>query len=257
MWACFRCAACLFQSTPSARRATNEAHFNQVPNLISIHALREEGDGSFDAGSPARGDFNPRPPRGERPAEAAAAKAEEEFQSTPSARRATERDRHHTRRRADFNPRPPRGERRILCLGTAGRARFQSTPSARRATGLPMRPGGGPGISIHALREESDAPAEASADAAADFNPRPPRGERPRQHRAGMRGKNDFNPRPPRGERRFVRVCACAYMRISIHALREESDVLPKRQFNNQSNFNPRPPRGERQNDNGRKTPWV
>ena len=44
LWACFRCAACLFQSTPSARRATNEAHFNQVPNLISIHALREEGD---------------------------------------------------------------------------------------------------------------------------------------------------------------------------------------------------------------------
>ena len=34
-----------FLSTPSARRATQALYFKIVPFLISIHALREEGDG--------------------------------------------------------------------------------------------------------------------------------------------------------------------------------------------------------------------
>ena len=33
-----------FQSTPSARRATNEAVLMDAVFIISIHALREEGD---------------------------------------------------------------------------------------------------------------------------------------------------------------------------------------------------------------------
>ena len=38
----------LFLSTPSARRATY-LHLRQIfTTCISIHALREEGDGSFD-----------------------------------------------------------------------------------------------------------------------------------------------------------------------------------------------------------------
>ena len=34
-----------FLSTPSARRATTDPMFPIRPKLISIHALREEGDG--------------------------------------------------------------------------------------------------------------------------------------------------------------------------------------------------------------------
>ena len=57
----------LFQSTPSARRATY--HLSAAPAVypISIHALREEGD-IADGGGDGIGvsDFNPRPPRGGR-----------------------------------------------------------------------------------------------------------------------------------------------------------------------------------------------
>ena len=35
---------CKFLSTPSARRATERGHFLNNPDIISIHALREEGD---------------------------------------------------------------------------------------------------------------------------------------------------------------------------------------------------------------------
>ena len=58
----------IFQSTPSARRATQLHALSTEVVVISIHALREEGDltpdGIFGEGT--------------------------EFQSTPSARRATE-----------------------------------------------------------------------------------------------------------------------------------------------------------------------
>ena len=123
-----------FQSTPSARRATtwprrwswSGRDFNPRPPRgerpgilcrmertarISIHALREESD----------------------PAVAAGGQHGRQFQSTPSARRATQTGRPATRP-----------------------GQFQSTPSARRATVrqrvLPFPCW----ISIHALREESD-----------------------------------------------------------------------------------------------------
>ena len=101
-----------------------------------------------------------------------------EFQSTPSSRRATRRvDAHSLRHNisihallaegdmvvpriigldSDFNPRPPRGGRRG-CIWVVATRRY--------------------------------------------FNPRPPRGGR-RQHAGGGRGGNYFNPRPPRGGRR-------------------------------------------------------
>ena len=36
---------CIFLSTPSARRATRQQHLHRDDRAISIHALREEGDG--------------------------------------------------------------------------------------------------------------------------------------------------------------------------------------------------------------------
>ncbi len=56
----------LFQSTPSARRATIIADHSQNRAIISIHALREEGDDALKTAMGTPTDFNPRPPRGGR-----------------------------------------------------------------------------------------------------------------------------------------------------------------------------------------------
>ena len=191
-----------FQSTPSARRATPPPHDLMGWHPISIHALREEGDGRVT--DMIGGGWL--------------------FQSTPSARRATSGNGSGSAAAADFNPRPPRGERPGLC----GRP----SPSHR--------------ISIHALREESDNKNCARAKYAKHFNPRPPRGGRPgavfnaispalfqstpsakratRRVQCVRSEDQHFNPRPPRGERL------------------QAGGRHPAERIN----FNPRPPRGER-----------
>ena len=194
----------LFQSTPSARRATDHDIDRIAASGISIHALREESDWVL----------------------ASAMLAASIFQSTPSARRATDKpcqpqthgqqiSIHALREESDlqclvtwsshryFNPRPPRGERRFTAL------------CSRRSSA----------ISIHALREESDARSVRKPAGQADFNPRPPRGERrPAAHRCA--GPSNFNPRPPRGERPSASAGGSSAWY-----------------------FNPRPPRGERQRE--------
>ena len=60
-----------------------------IMEVISIHALREEGDFSVALLAPDWCDFNPRPPRGGRLSCACAHVRTCVFQSTPSARRAT------------------------------------------------------------------------------------------------------------------------------------------------------------------------
>ena len=55
-----------FLSTPSARRATVALCNRNIGILISIHALREEGDTSAVTGTVIPSDFYPRPPRGGR-----------------------------------------------------------------------------------------------------------------------------------------------------------------------------------------------
>ena len=102
----------LFLSTPSARRATSRQRAGGVLLVISIHALREEGDA-------VKRRFS---------------NLSQRFLSTPSARRATPR-------RADtfcwpqhFYPRPPRGGRPAGGKTRAAASAFLSTPSARRAT---------------------------------------------------------------------------------------------------------------------------
>ena len=123
---------------------------------ISIHALREEGDRRVVPLFGLTLYFYPRPPRGGRP---------------PS------QDRRGTTQ--NFYPRPPRGGRHDSTASTSSSSQFLSTPSARRATcrfsadcGVlrnfyPRPPRGGrravnallspfKPISIHALREEGD-----------------------------------------------------------------------------------------------------
>ena len=102
----------VFLSTPSARRATVPcvAAFGNVHNfyprpprggrpsigetvkriiLISIHALREEGDWFHQIFRSAHPDFYPRPPRGGRHDGGHDRQEQAAFLSTPSARRAT------------------------------------------------------------------------------------------------------------------------------------------------------------------------
>ena len=101
----------LFQSTPSARRATLLGLRWQDVDFISIHALREEGD-VFMLLSPLRYGI-----------------------SIHALREEGDRRRYHARiEQADFNPRPPRGGRLHGAGSLRPRKTFQSTPSARRAT---------------------------------------------------------------------------------------------------------------------------
>ena len=153
---CSRSNNLSFQSTPSARRATAQICEHWVVVAISIHALREEGDGCArglprahcisihalrEEGDHQSGDwrfplvdFNPRPPRGGRPV----------CQLTED------------RVKNDFNPRPPRGGRPKSFIRDSFASQFQSTPSARRATVNVAVKQLQEFISIHALREEGD-----------------------------------------------------------------------------------------------------
>ena len=131
---CCRVSTVPFLSTPSARRAT----LFVCPVLrgvhISIHALREEGDGRIDENFSLLRYFYPRPPRGGRPAPAGSLTDSSPFLSTPSARRATV----------------------AVVLGTQI---VDISIHALREEGDPyllLRYLVSPTISIHALREEGD-----------------------------------------------------------------------------------------------------
>ena len=123
------------------------------------------------------------------------------FLSTPSARRATSYAIFRVYLHLYFYPRPPRGGRR------AGDFRVRA----------------GADISIHALREEGDCPADDTAVAVDYFYPRPPRGGRPLDTIIHSHPPY-FYPRPPRGGRPFAPGIGRKELGISIHALREEGD---------------------------------
>ena len=108
----------------------------QLDDIISIHALREEGDLGFMPSQTRR--F-------------------ERFLSTPSARRATFPFQGSGLPGRNFYPRPPRGGRRWRTQKPGGPCLFLSTPSARRATYTLSQIRRFDHISIHALREEGDA----------------------------------------------------------------------------------------------------
>ena len=191
--------------------------------VISIHALREEGDSSKSVSILATLYFYPRPPRGGRP-------------STTQPANSTE----------NFYPRPPRGGRLPTSTSTRNPSRFLSTPSARRATRPVTALCPNNKISIHALREEGDFAASNSLYSSIDFYPRPPRGGRPgrcgrcrwwsRISIHALREEGDAAlPMPcsrpisflsTPSARRATYFDSNLYLRriISIHALREEGD---------------------------------
>ena len=149
-----------FLSTPSARRATEALSNTQIIkaiSILSIHALREEGDLSRGRPRKVLIDFYPRPPRGGRPVDGADGGVEtlisihalrEEGDGKENAINGAwmQISIHALREEGDlgarsihahhihFYPRPPRGGR----------------PAAVTAVGSMLV------ISIHALREEGD-----------------------------------------------------------------------------------------------------
>ena len=147
----------VFLSTPSARRATQILNGENTLTLISIHALREEGDVAQFGIMDLPKDFYPRPPRGGRRKAVKKHCKTKLFLSTPSARRATSCLFRLHCEQSDFYPRPPRGGRLTTINYPKIIRKFLSTPSARRATASKHFPLLHTKISIHALREEGDA----------------------------------------------------------------------------------------------------
>ena len=124
--------------------------------LISIHALREEGD-VLDGGSDNAQDLIS--------IHALREEGDRRFSLPPPARTISI---HALREEGDFRP----GSSPASVYG------FLSTPSARRATMQCAWLPSGQRISIHALREEGDKSSSIKSTTAAYFYPRPPRGGR-------------------------------------------------------------------------------
>ena len=139
------------------RGATRHAEQQQRLQRISIRAPREGSDDSEADQILCEDDFNPRSPRGERPAASTDLQQHQSF-NPRSPRGERPRAPPLTQQAVtNFNPRSPRGERQDLRATRANAYLFQSTLPARGATIL--RP------SCHLLTGY--------------FNPRSPRGERP------------------------------------------------------------------------------
>ena len=198
------CKAVDFYPRPPHGGRLQDVHYLFGFHLISIHALRMEGDDDFVF-------FHV---------------SNHQFLSTPSAWRATfsafagftvqgsisihalrmEGDARQARcvwARTDFYPRPPHGGRLSHSRGLPSSSTFLSTPSAWRATGVILEH---PNNFLF-LSTPSAWRATAKADKIIkerwDFYPRPPHGGRRNQSLKAVLTSN-FYPRPPHGGRREV-----------------------------------------------------
>ena len=133
-----------------------KAHFKASRILISIHALRGEGDFRVILSSWLRISISIHALRGEG----------DSFQVF----RVLSND--------YFNPRPPWGGRLSSLDKITINIGFQSTPSVGRATLIMCYTGWRINISIHALRGEGDNKGATNAPSLRYFNPRPPWGGR-------------------------------------------------------------------------------
>ena len=190
----------IFLSTPSARRATHELDHGQRAQVISIHALCEEGD--VDRADVPEGvvisihalcEEGDHPQRGThlvwvRFLSTPSARRATffcysydcacQFLSTPSARRATRVGTDVANLFRNFYPRPLRGGRRGCAHGLPLCKNFYPRPLRGGRRGKFEQSNLDTDISIHALCEEGD-PKTAKINANSnDFYPRPLRGGR-------------------------------------------------------------------------------
>ena len=145
-----------FYPRPPQGGRPGQAPASVCGRMISIHALRKEGDTATAPRTRRSWYFYPRPPQGGR-----RGKAGNQY-------------RHHA---ISIHALRKEGDRE--CIRTINAyVLFLSTPSARRATSDVLQLRTSDLISIHALREEGD-PAQAQDPAGGlYFYPRPPRGGR-------------------------------------------------------------------------------
>ena len=148
------------------------------------------------------------------------------FLSTPSARRATRRvDRFLHSHRISIHALREEGDAPAFLPASGGRISIH----ALREEGDPVfsvkfrREY----ISIHALREEGDAVWAALLAEWQKFLSTPSARRATHHEEARRHREHDFYPRPPRGGRRARDLVMDIYTEISIHALREEGDLLP------------------------------
>ena len=219
--------ACRFLSTPSARRATAAVIPVDANRLISIHALREEGDLlrffvslRFWISIHALREEGDRRSAAQRPRRSISIHALREEGDHPTITDKSPPAHFYPRpprggrpstmqpvsSTANFYPRPPRGGRPHPVSVRFAMGKFLSTPSARRATQEPLK-GGEP----HGY-----------------FYPRPPRGGRHPQrgtHLVWVR----FLSTPSARRATWRREALCrGRLSISIHALREEGDLAAR-----------------------------
>ena len=191
--------------------------------MISIHALREESDAALLLLTTVAHYFNPRPPRGGRHRFVVKFQADVLISIHALREEGDKRSRGQTSRKSDFNPRPPRGGRPDVLWFAVGPCN----------------------ISIHALREEGDSSSVPFLYLLTDFNPRPPRGGRLFSGPV-MLLPYQFQSTPSARRATKEERLRANLSQISIHALREEGDMLLWWAPSGMKNFNPRPPRGGR-----------
>ena len=217
---------------------------------ISIHALCEEGDPRSRSSATSLSNFYPRPLRGGRPVIAARRPPSnisihalcEEGDCRVCLCKAPP---------GNFYPRPLRGGRPHIKGDKIWTRKFLSTPSARRATSRRVVDGIGPrGISIHALCEEGDGWSARSRCPPNRFLSTPSARRATSRGMVPSRVDRNFYPRPLRGGRPLYSRCSsvssrflstpsarrathrglekCVAPQISIHALCEEGDAVPR-----------------------------
>ena len=216
----------IFLSTPSARRATAEAAAETLERLISIHALREEGDDTSVKAKSIVYTISIHALREEGDGLPTGVKNKiKVFLSTPSARRATQGFSAEYPWSPYFYPRPPRGGRPRIFSRISMVSLFLSTPSARRATSRAQLPAG---TGNH-------------------FYPRPPRGGRHAKSTIRLETGRDFYPRPPRGGRHFEVFCKLRVaVFLSTPSARRATLWEKLKKNRGCQHFYPRPPRGGR-----------
>ena len=191
--------------------------------VISIHALREEGDVYSPCRAGGAPYFYPRPPRGGRQLAKWSYFISPVFLSTPSVRRATVRCAILRGHRKHFYPRPPQGGRPAGAGHGSGQA----------------------GISIHALRKEGDAAALAVLESSKiSIHALRKEGDPPARNHSAPRPRISIHALRKEGDIRFSLISSPP--QISIHALRKEGDITKSGFVPKAGYFYPRPPQGGR-----------
>ena len=213
----------LFQSAPPAREATPAERLSVLPNPVSIRASRAGGDRSRLCRRLAWTCFNPRLPRGRRPAVMLRELLLLRVSIRASRAGGDLPDSGTSRKGRGFNPRLPRGRRHRAFGASMRDSRFQSAPPAREAT---RRMISFPSSSI-------------------SFNPRLPRGRRPCSGTLAEAGER-VSIRASRAGGDDL-LCATEYpLLVSIRASRAGGDRSVMRSPQARCCFNPRLPRGRR-----------